>query len=49
LNEQQWRYIVWRGETDKIPLIKAGELKFPKNIMDADWSLKKPVEEIVRG
>jgi hypothetical protein len=41
LNEQMWRYIIWKGETEQIPLIKAGEIEFPDNLMEKDWSLKK--------
>jgi len=39
INEQQWRYIVWNGETNNIPLIKAGETKFPPDLLERDWSL----------
>lgn len=39
INEQQWRYIVWKGETEHIPLIKAGEIEFPPDLLERDWSL----------
>lgn len=48
INEQQWRYIVWYGETKNLKFIKAGSIKFPKNIMEYDWSLDKPVEQIMK-
>lgn len=40
-NEQMWRYIIWKGETEKLPLIKAGEIQFPKGFLKKDWSLGK--------
>jgi hypothetical protein len=40
INEQQWRYIVWKGETDKISLIKSNQIQFPENLMNVDWSLE---------
>lgn len=47
INEQQWRYIVWKGETENIPLIKAGQIEFPDDLMEVDWSLSRPVEDIM--
>jgi len=39
LNEQMWRYIIWNGETNNISLIKAGETKFPPDLLERDWSI----------
>ena len=39
-NEQMWRYIMWKGETENLSLIRAGEIQFPKDLLEKDWSLE---------
>ena len=41
LNEQMWRYIIWEGETKHLSLIKAGDIKFPNNLLEKNWTIGK--------
>lgn len=38
LNEKMWRYVMLCGDRSGLPLIKSGDIKFPKNLMELNFS-----------